>query len=53
VIHFEFKLVQGDKHGPSFSLLQADNPLFPETFVKEAVFSPFYVFGALSKIRWA
>jgi hypothetical protein len=29
--------------------LQADKPLFPETFVEEAVFSPLYVFGTFVK----
>jgi hypothetical protein len=27
-------------------------PVFPEAFVKEAVFPPSYVLGTLSKIRW-
>jgi hypothetical protein len=42
-------LVQGDKHGSSFSFLQANNPVFPATFVEEAIFSPSYVFGTFVK----
>jgi hypothetical protein len=42
-------LVQGDRHGPSFSFLQEDKPLFPAAFEEEAVFSPLYVFGAFVK----
>jgi hypothetical protein len=35
--------VQGDKHGFSFSFLQADTQIL--TFVEEAVFSLLYIFG--------
>jgi hypothetical protein len=41
-------LVQDDRHGSSFSFLQADNH-FPATFVEEAVFSPSYVFDNFVK----
>jgi hypothetical protein len=49
LIHFELILLQGDKHGFSFSFLQADTHFFPATFVEEAVFSPLYVFGDFVK----
>jgi hypothetical protein len=39
-------LVQGDKHGSSFSFLQVDITIFPATFVEEAVFSPLNIFAA-------
>jgi hypothetical protein len=45
LIHFELILVQGDKHGSSFSFLQADIA----TFVEEVVFSSSYVFGTFAK----
>jgi hypothetical protein len=51
--HFEMILVQGDKHGSTFSFLQADNPVFPAKFVEKTVFSPSYVFGTFVKLRWA
>jgi hypothetical protein len=44
LIDFELILVQGDKHGSSFCLLQTKKTLFPATFVEEAVFSPSYIF---------
>jgi hypothetical protein len=47
LIHFELILVEGDRHGSSFSFLQADNHFFPATFVEEAVYSPSYVFWFL------
>jgi hypothetical protein len=46
LIHFELILVQGEKHGCSFSFLQAD---IPATFIEEAVFSPLYIFGDFVK----
>jgi hypothetical protein len=47
-MHFELILVQGDKHGSSFSYLKADIQFFQQHF-KEAVFSPLYVFGTQVK----
>jgi hypothetical protein len=41
-------LAQGDKHG-SFQFSACKYPVFPVAFVKEAVFSPSYVFGAFVK----
>jgi hypothetical protein len=49
LIHFELILVQGDKHGSSFSFLQTGSRIFPATFVEEAVFSPLYIFDAFEK----
>jgi hypothetical protein len=48
VIHFVLILVQGDKHGSSFSFCRQITT-FPATFVEEAVFSPQYIFGAFVK----
>jgi hypothetical protein len=39
LIHFALILVQGDRHGSSFSFLQTVNHFSPSTFVEEAVFS--------------
>jgi hypothetical protein len=47
LIHFELILVQGDKHW--FQCFAGREPLFPVTFVKEAVFSPSNNFGAFVK----
>jgi hypothetical protein len=49
LIYFELILVLGDKHESSFSFLPVNKPLFPATFVKEAVYSPLYVFVAFVK----
>jgi hypothetical protein len=55
LIYFEFTLVHSDRHGSSFSILQADNHFwncqkYPcSTFVEQAVFSPSQVFGTFVK----
>jgi hypothetical protein len=46
-------LLQGERHGYSFSLLHTDNPVFPATFVEEAVFPPSYVLSAFDKNKVA
>jgi hypothetical protein len=49
LIHFELILVQGDRHGSSFSFLQANNYFFPPIVVEEAVYSPSHIFGTSVK----
>jgi hypothetical protein len=46
LIHFELILVQGERQGSSFSPFACENPVFPATFVEEAVFSPSCVLGS-------
>jgi hypothetical protein len=46
LIHFALKLVQGERHGCSFSFIHPD---FPATFVEEFFFSPLYVFDTFVK----
>jgi hypothetical protein len=41
-------IVHGKRHGSTFSFLHADTQFFQQ-HVEEAVFSPFYVFGAFVK----
>jgi hypothetical protein len=48
LIHFELILVQGDKHGSSFSFFRWITT-FLAIFVEEAVFSPLYIFGTFVK----
>jgi hypothetical protein len=48
LIHFELIIVQGERHGYSFSFLHTD-PFFPETFVQVSLVSPSYVLGAFVK----
>jgi hypothetical protein len=54
-MYFELILVQGDKHGSSFSFFAGryQHPVFPATFFEEAVLSLLYVFDTFVKIRWA
>jgi hypothetical protein len=56
LIHIKLILVQGDRYWLRFSFLHADiqfspcrYPVFPATFVEEAVFSQQYVFGNFVK----
>jgi hypothetical protein len=45
LIHFEFILTQGERHGSQ----TCRYPGFPVTFVDKAIFSPSYVFGTIVK----
>jgi hypothetical protein len=49
LIHFELILVQGERHGSSFSFLHADIQFFQQTFVEKIVFSPWYVLSTFVK----
>jgi hypothetical protein len=49
-LHFEMILVQGDKHGLSFSFLQADNHLSPQYLLKTLSFLYCTLLVTLSKI---
>jgi hypothetical protein len=51
--HSELILVQGDKHGSSFSFLQADNHFSQQLLLKRLSISHHMVLLPLSKIRWA
>jgi hypothetical protein len=52
LIHFELILVQGDKHGPSFSLLQIDNHFSQKHLLKRLSSLHRIFLAPLSKIRW-
>jgi hypothetical protein len=45
LIHFELILVQGDRHGSSFSFLRAENHFFQQHLLKRLSFLHRYVFG--------
>jgi hypothetical protein len=51
LIHFELLLVQGDKHGSSFSFLQADNHFSQQHLLKRLSFLNRMSLVPLSKIR--
>jgi hypothetical protein len=53
LIHFELILVQGDKHGSSFSFFQADNHFSQQHLLKRLSFFYRMFLVTLSKIRWA
>jgi hypothetical protein len=53
LIHFELILVQGERPGSSFPSSKCGYPVFPATFVEEAVFSPLYILSAFVKIQVA
>jgi hypothetical protein len=48
LVHFELILVQGDKHGSTFSILQTDNHFFQQHLLKR-LFFPSYVFNTFVK----
>jgi hypothetical protein len=51
VIHFELILVQGDRHGSSFSFLQADNHFSQQHLLKRLSIFHHMFLVPLSKIR--
>jgi hypothetical protein len=53
LIHFELRLVQGDKHGSSFRFLQTDNHFSQQHLLKRQSFLHHVFLVTLSKIRWA
>jgi hypothetical protein len=53
LIHFELILVQGDKHGSSFSFLQMGNYFSQQHLLKRLSFLHHIFLVTLSKIRWA
>jgi hypothetical protein len=52
LIHFELILVQGDRHGSSFSFLQAANHSFQQYLLKSLSVLNRMFLEPLSKIRW-
>jgi hypothetical protein len=52
LIHFELILVQGDRHGSSFSFLQTDNRFSQQHLLKRLSFLHRIFLAPLSKIRW-
>jgi hypothetical protein len=53
LIHFELILVQGERHGSSFSFLKADNHFSQQHLLKRLPFLHGKFLVTLSKIRWA
>jgi hypothetical protein len=53
LIHFELLLVQGDKHGSSFSFLQTDKHFSQQHLLKRLSFLNCTFLAPLSRIRWA
>jgi hypothetical protein len=53
LIHFELILVQGDKHGSSFSFLQMDKHFSQQHLLKRLSFLNCTFLAPLSRIRWA
>jgi hypothetical protein len=53
LIHFELLLVQGDKHGSSFSFLQMDKHFSQQHLLKRLSFLNCTFLAPLSRIRWA
>jgi hypothetical protein len=53
LIHFELILVQGDKHGSSFSFLQMDNHFSQQYLLKRLSFLYGIFLAPSSKLRWA
>ena len=51
LLHFEFIFVYGVRKCSSFILSQVGDQFFPAPFVKEVVFSPFYILASFVKIR--
>jgi hypothetical protein len=52
LIHFELILVQGDRHGCSFSFLQIDNHFSQQHLLKRFSFLHCIFLAHLSKMRW-
>jgi hypothetical protein len=52
LIHFELILVQGDRHGSSFSFLQIDNHISQQHLLKTLSFLYRMFLTTLSKMRW-
>jgi hypothetical protein len=50
-IHFELILVQGDRHGSSFSFLQMDNHFSQQHLLKRLSFLHHLFLAPLSKMR--
>jgi hypothetical protein len=52
LIHFELILVQGDKHGSTFSFLEMANHFSQQLLLKRLPFLHRIFLASLSKIRW-
>jgi hypothetical protein len=52
LIHFELILVQGDRHGSSFSFLQTDNHFSKPHLFKRLSFLHHMFLAPFSKMRW-
>jgi hypothetical protein len=52
LIHFELILVQGDRHGSSFSFLQTGNHFSQQHLLKRLSFLHHIFLAPLSKMRW-
>jgi hypothetical protein len=52
LIRFELILVQGDRHGSSFSFLQMDNHFSQQHLLKRLSFLHHKFLAPLSKMRW-
>jgi hypothetical protein len=52
LFHFELMLVQGDRHGSSFSFLQADIHFYQQHLLKRLSFLHCMFLVPLSEIRW-
>jgi hypothetical protein len=52
LVLFQLILVQGQRHGPSFSSLQAESQFFQQHLLKKLSFLHCVFLETLSRIRW-